>query len=61
MKLPKIKHIIKTEKEEYEEEIIEEKKKDDVKRAASQNVVNIGKKPIEVKRGGFASKYYGKK
>ena len=27
MKLPKIKHIIKTEKEEYEEEIIEEKKR----------------------------------
>ena len=61
MKLPKMKHIIKTEKEEYEEEEIIEGKKDDVKRAASQNIGNLSKKPIEVKRGGFANKYYNKK
>ena len=61
MTLPTVKRIIKTEKEEYEEEIIEEKKKEDVKRAASQNVAGLGKKPIEVKKGGFAGKYHPKK
>ena len=61
MTLPTVKRTLKTEKEEYEEEIMEEKKKDDVKRAASQNVAGLGKKAIEVKKGGFASKYYNKK
>ena len=61
MTLPKVKNIIKTETEEYEEEIIDDKKKDDVKRAASQKVSGLSKKPIEVNKGGFANKYYKKK
>ena len=61
MTLPSVKSIIKTEKEEYEKEIMEEKKEEEVKRAASQNVGGLKKKPIEVKKGGFARKYYDKK
>ena len=61
MTLPKVKRIIKTEKEEYEEEKMEEKRKDDIKRASSQNVGGSNKKPIGVKKGGFANKYYNKK
>ena len=57
MKLPSVKNIIK--KEEYEEEIIEEQKKEDIKRAASQNIGDI--KTKDIKKGGYASKYYYKK
>ncbi len=59
MKLPSVKNIIRTQKEEYEEEIIEEKNKEDIKRAASQKIGELKNK--DIKKGGYADKYYKKK
>jgi len=59
MKLPSVKNIIRTQKEEYEEEIIEEQDKEDIKRAASQKIRELKNK--DIKKGGYADKYYKKK
>ena len=59
MKLPSVKNIIRTQKEEYEEEIIEEQDKEDIKRAASQKIGELKNK--DIKKGGYADKYYKKK
>ena len=59
MKLPSVKNIIKTEKEEYGEQKIEEQKKEDIKRAASQKIGDV--KTKDIKKGDYASKYYYKK
>ena len=59
MKLPSVKNITKSKKEEFEEEIIEEQKKEDIKRAVSQKIGDI--KVKDFKKGGYANKYNNKK